>query len=75
MSQDSLPPTLTVPALTVPQMTRWDPAQLERAQVVADALGLPRSVVIRAAFDHGIAIVERSVTALVGVAPETGESA
>jgi hypothetical protein len=70
MSQDPLPA-----ALTVPQMTRWDPAQLERAQAAADALGLPRSVIIRAAFDHGIAVVEGSVKALVGAAPETGEPA
>lgn len=69
MSQDSS--DTPAAGLGSPLMTRWDPAQLARAQAVADATGLPRAVVIRAAFDHGIAIVERSVSAVQGttVAP------
>lgn len=47
---------------------RWEQAQLDRAQAVADRTGLPRSVIMRAAFDHGIPIVERSIEALA-VAP------
>lgn len=71
MSQDSS--ATPVAGLGSPLMTRWDPAQIERADALAKATGLPRSVIIRAAFDHGIALVEQSVAALAGVATGTGE--
>lgn len=46
---------------------RWQDAQIERADAAARATGLPRSVIMRAAFDQGIGLVERSITALQGV--------
>lgn len=71
MDQDSS--ATPVAGLGSPLMTRWDPAQIERADALAKATGLPRSVIIRAAFDHGIAVVEGSVRALTGAATGTGE--
>lgn len=71
MSQDSS--DTPAAGLGSPLMTRWDPAQLARAQAVADATGLPRAVIIRAAFDHGISIVEQSVQAIGVVTVGAGE--
>lgn len=43
---------------------RWEPGQIDRADALAKATGLPRSVIMRAAFDAGIEHLERTVSAL-----------
>lgn len=43
---------------------RWADEQIARADALAERTGLPRSVIIRAAFDQGIGAVERSIAAL-----------
>ena len=56
---------------------RWQDEQIRRADALAETTGLPRSVIMRAAFDQGIEVVEKSVAALVsvraGVSTGTGE--
>lgn len=66
MSQDSLPDALVL----VP--VRWHPEQIARIEALHKRLGLPRSVLWRAAFDQGIGTLERSAAAVVGVGVASG---